>query len=73
MRTDIADCCCRYDESLWRRLDMSGRSVHRSVLGRSILGRGVEYLRLARTEVCIFAIVFIASLLIYTLYAFNLL
>ena len=53
---------------------MSGRSVHRSVLGRSILGRGVEYLRLARTEVCIFAIVvFIASLLIYTLYAFNLL
>jgi len=43
---------CRYDESLWRRLDFGGRILKGGVLGNTILDRGVEFLRLASAEVC---------------------
>ncbi|XP_067935569.1 S-phase kinase-associated protein 2-like isoform X2 [Watersipora subatra] len=40
-----------YDETLWRRLDLGGRQINDKVLGPVILGRGVEYLRLANADI----------------------
>lgn len=40
-----------YDEALWRRLDLSGVSLKPTVLG-TVLMRGTQVLRLAKTEVC---------------------
>ena len=43
----------RYDESLWKRLDLSGRVLPQGVLGNCVLNRGCEYLRLSTTEVSV--------------------
>ena len=42
---------CRYDESLWRRLDLGEKILTAGVLGDHVLTRGPEFLRLAQTEV----------------------
>lgn len=46
-------CLSRFDESLWRRLDLATKNLKRGVLGR-ILERGVAILRLARSTVILF-------------------
>ena len=40
-----------YDEVLWRRLDLSGTCLKSTILG-TVLMRGTQVLRLAKTEVC---------------------
>ena len=39
-----------FDESLWRRLDLGGKSLGSGVIGRVLL-RGTNTLRLAKAEV----------------------
>jgi len=42
--------CCRLDESLWKRLDLSTKTLKEGVLG-DVLNRGVWALRLAKSEI----------------------
>ena len=39
-----------FDETLWRRLDLSGKSLKPGVLGR-VIQRGAQILRLSKAEV----------------------
>ena len=40
----------RFDETLWRRLDLANKTLKPGVVGR-VLDRGVAVLRLAKSEV----------------------
>ena len=42
---------CSYDDSLWRRLDFSHRTLPAGALGNCVLNRGCEILKLANSEV----------------------
>jgi len=48
----VAVCCNvdRYDESLWRALDLSGKSLKKDCVSQ-LLDRGVSVIRLAGAEV----------------------
>lgn len=51
----IGNVNTRYDESLWKRLDLGGRNLKVSTFGY-VIQRGVVILRLARADVSYFTI-----------------